>query len=47
MKDLGAWIAAGRIKDQVDIYEGLNAPGRYAAVLGKNRGKQLLKVADQ
>lgn len=49
VKDLGAWIAAGQIKDQVDIYEGLeNAPRALRRLFsGENRGKQLLKVADQ
>lgn len=47
-KDLGEWVAAGKIVDRVDIQEGLeNAPRTLRRLfLGENRGKQLLKIAD-
>jgi NADPH-dependent curcumin reductase CurA len=48
VKDLDAWISAGRIKEQVDIQEGLeNAPKTLRRLFsGENRGKQLLKITD-
>jgi NADPH-dependent curcumin reductase CurA len=47
-QELGAWIADGRIKDRVDIVEGLeNAPAALRRLFtGANRGKQIIKVAD-
>lgn len=47
-KELGAWVAAGKIKDQVDIQEGLeNAPKTLRRLFsGENKGKQILKIAD-
>lgn len=47
-KDLGEWIATGKIKDRVDVQEGLeNAPRTLRRLfVGENRGKQLLKIAD-
>ena len=47
-KDLGQWIAEGKIKNQVDILEGLeNAPRALRRLfVGENRGKQLVKIAD-
>jgi NADPH-dependent curcumin reductase len=46
-KDLGAWVAEGKIKDRVDIQEGLeNAPKTLQRLFtGQNQGKQLLKIA--
>lgn len=48
IQELGAWVAAGQIKDQVDIQEGLeNAPKALRRLFsGENRGKQLVKIAD-
>lgn len=48
MRDLGVWLADGRIKHSEDIQEGIeNAPRTFLRLFeGKNRGKQLLKIAD-
>jgi hypothetical protein len=48
IKDLGAWVASGELKDRVDIQEGLeNAPATLNRLFsGQNQGKQLLKIAD-
>ncbi len=48
IKELGAWVAAGKLKDQVDVQVGLeNAPKTLRRLfMGENRGKQLLKIAD-
>jgi NADPH-dependent curcumin reductase CurA len=45
---LGAWLREGKLKDRVDVVEGLErAPEALARVFtGENRGKQLVKVAD-
>lgn len=42
------WIGQGKLKYQVDIQEGLeNAPETFLRIFtGKNRGKQLLKIAE-
>ena len=46
--DLVTWAGEGRIKNQVDVVEGLeNAPEALARLFtGENLGKQLLKLAD-
>ena len=46
-KDLGAWVAAGRIKVKEDIIEGLeNAPKALIGLLhGDNLGKRMVKVS--
>jgi NADPH-dependent curcumin reductase CurA len=45
--DLGTWAAEGKIKNQVDIVEGLeNAPDALRRLFtGENLGKQLIKIA--
>jgi len=47
LKDLGAHVAAGRIKYRESVVEGLeNAPKGFIALLkGQNFGKQLVKLA--
>lgn len=44
---LSGWIRDGRLKDRVDVLDGLeNAPAALLRVFeGKNRGKQLVKLA--
>jgi len=44
---LGGWLREGRLKDRVDVVEGLeNAPAALARLFtGENRGKQLVRVA--
>ena len=46
--ELAAWTGEGKIKNQVDVVEGLeNAPEALARLFtGENLGKQLVKVAD-
>jgi NADPH-dependent curcumin reductase CurA len=46
--DLVTWAGEGRIKNQIDVVEGLeNAPEALARLFnGENLGKQLIKVAD-
>ncbi len=46
--ELAAWAGEGKIKNQVDVVEGLeNAPEALARLFtGENLGKQLIKVAD-
>jgi NADPH-dependent curcumin reductase CurA len=46
--ELATWAAEGRIKNQIDIVEGLeNAPDALQRLFtGKNLGKQLVKVAE-
>ncbi len=48
LRDLSAWVAAGRVKNEVDIQVGLeNAPETLNRLFdGKNLGKQLLKIAE-
>ena len=43
-----AWAGEGRLKNQIDVVEGLeNAPDALARLFtGENLGKQLIKVAD-
>lgn len=47
MRDLGAWLAAGKIVNRVDVVEGLeNAPSALRGLFtGANLGKRLLRVA--
>ena len=46
--DLSSWIASGELKHAEDIQEGIeNTPETFLRLFnGKNRGKQLLKIAD-
>jgi len=46
--DLGSWVKAGKIKDQLDVVDGLeNAPEALRRLFtGENLGKQLVKIAD-
>jgi NADPH-dependent curcumin reductase CurA len=46
--DLASWAAAGKIKNEIDVVEGLeNAPDALNRLFtGRNRGKQLVKIAD-
>jgi NADPH-dependent curcumin reductase CurA len=46
--EFGSWFMAGRIKTQEDIQEGFdNIPATLVRIFaGKNKGKQLLKLAD-
>jgi NADPH-dependent curcumin reductase CurA len=46
--DLVTWAGEGKIKNQIDVVEGLeNAPDALARLFtGENLGKQLIKVAD-
>ena len=48
LRDVGAWLRAGKIKYREDIVEGLeNAPEAFIGLLhGKNFGKLLVRVAD-
>jgi NADPH-dependent curcumin reductase CurA len=45
--ELAGWAAAGKIKSEVDVVEGLeNAPAALRRLFaGENLGKQLVKVA--
>jgi NADPH-dependent curcumin reductase CurA len=45
---LSGWMREGKLKDRVDVQEGLeNAPATLARLFkGENRGKQLLRIAD-
>jgi NADPH-dependent curcumin reductase CurA len=45
---LAAWLREGKLKDRVDVQEGLeNAPAALARLFkGENQGKQLLRIAD-
>lgn len=49
LRDVGAWVAAGKIKYREDIVDGLeNAPDALIGLLrGKNFGKLLIKIADR
>jgi NADPH-dependent curcumin reductase CurA len=49
ISDLAGWAAAGKIKNQIDVVEGLeNAPDALNRLFtGQNLGKQLVKVADR
>lgn len=46
--ELSGWIQSGKLKDQVDVQEGIeNAPRVFRRLFtGENLGKQLLKIAD-
>jgi hypothetical protein len=48
VKDLAAWVAEGKFKDEVDVMKGFeNAPKALARLFrGENRGKQLLQIAE-
>ena len=48
IRELAGWVSAGKLKDRVDIQEGLeNAPRTLQRLFtGANVGKQLLHVAD-
>lgn len=47
--ELAAWVKEGRLKNHVDVVEGLeNAPAALARLFkGENRGKQLVHIADK
>ncbi len=47
--ELSAWLKDGRLKDRVDVMQGLeNAPAALARLFkGENRGKQLLRIAER
>jgi len=46
--ELSAWLRDGRLKDRVDVIQGLeNAPAALARLFkGENRGKQLVRIAE-
>jgi NADPH-dependent curcumin reductase len=48
VKELAAWVAEGKLKDRVDVMEGLeNAPKALGRLFrGENVGKQLLRIAE-
>ncbi|UQA58316.1 NADP-dependent oxidoreductase [Polyangium aurulentum] len=48
VREMAGWVAAGRIKDRVDVVEGLEqAPAALRRLFtGANVGKQLVKVSD-
>lgn len=48
-RDMGEWIAAGRIKVREDVVDGLeNAPAAFIGLLqGRNFGKLIVRVADE
>jgi len=48
IQQLAAWFGAGKIKDRVDVLEGIeNAPAALRRLFtGANVGKQLVKIAD-
>jgi NADPH-dependent curcumin reductase CurA len=47
-RDLGAWLASGRLKSYEDVQEGFETiPQTFLRLFtGENLGKQLLKIAD-
>ncbi|HSO00310.1 MAG TPA: NADP-dependent oxidoreductase [Candidatus Nanopelagicales bacterium] len=49
MREMAGWLREGKIKDRVDVMEGLeNAPAALRRLFtGDNVGKQLLKIADE
>jgi NADPH-dependent curcumin reductase CurA len=46
LKDLQSWVAAGKLKVQEDVINGLeNTPNALIGLLaGENRGKRMIKV---
>jgi len=48
LNDLTTWLREGKLKDQVDVQQGLeNAPKALARLFaGENRGKQLVRIAE-
>jgi NADPH-dependent curcumin reductase len=48
VRELAAWVAEGKLKDRVDVVEGLeHAPAALQRLFrGENTGKQLLKIAE-
>ena len=46
---LSGWLKEGRLKDRVDVQQGLeNAPAALARLFkGENRGKQLVRIAER
>ena len=48
VESLSKWLGEGKIQHEEDVQEGLeNAPAALRRVFeGKNRGKQLVKIAD-
>lgn len=48
MKDLATWLAQGKLKDKVDVVEGIeNAPRALRGLFaGENLGKRIVKVSD-
>jgi NADPH-dependent curcumin reductase CurA len=47
--ELAAWAGEGKIKNQIDVVEGLeNTPDALRRLFtGENLGKQLVKIADE
>ena len=47
-RDMGEWLAAGRVKLREDLVDGLeNAPAAFIGLLeGRNFGKLVVRVAD-
>jgi NADPH-dependent curcumin reductase CurA len=47
--ELSAWLNDGRLKNRVDVLQGLeNAPAALGRLFkGENRGKQLVRIAEQ
>ena len=48
-RQLGSWVAEGKIKYRESVGEGIeNAPELFRGMLkGRNFGKQLVKIADE
>ncbi len=48
IRELSTWVREGKLKDRVDVVEGLeNAPAALRRLFtGENKGKQLVKIAD-
>lgn len=48
LREMAEWAASGKLKDRVDLAEGLeNAPKTLRRLFtGENLGKQLLKIAE-
>jgi len=47
--ELSAWLNDGRLKNRIDVLQGLeNAPAALARLFkGENCGKQLVRIAEQ